>query len=71
MSGEKLAATARLIDAAGSRASALAREPEGAGTLSGLFIVSAEHVEEASAIARSCPMLRYGGRVVVRPIKPT
>lgn len=39
--------------------------------ITGLFVVSARTETEALAIARSCPHLRYGGGIVVRPITPT
>jgi hypothetical protein len=37
-----------------------------AGTLAGFFIVRASTGEEAFAIARQCPHLKYGGRVALR-----
>lgn len=37
----------------------------------GLFIITARTDEEAFAIARSCPHLRYGGTVSLRPIERT
>lgn len=37
-----------------------------AGNLTGLFIVRATSVEEAFALARQCPHLKYGGRVALR-----
>lgn len=40
------------------------------GTLGGFFVIAAETREQALEIARECPHLRYGGRVVVRPIDP-
>jgi hypothetical protein len=39
--------------------------------ITGLFILSAPTLEAALVIARTCPHLRYGGRIVVRPIVPT
>jgi hypothetical protein len=39
--------------------------------ITGFFIVSAPTSEAALVIARTCPHLRYGGRIVVRPIVPT
>jgi hypothetical protein len=39
--------------------------------LRGFFLISASNLEEAAAIARSCPHAQRGGRVVVRPIAPT
>ena len=43
----------------------------GSGHVTGFFVVSARTETEALAIARSCPHLRYGGGIVVRPIIPT
>lgn len=37
-----------------------------AGRLAGLFIVRASTGEEAVALARQCPHLKYGGRVLLR-----
>lgn len=37
-----------------------------AGRLAGLFIVRAGTMQEAAAIARQCPHLKYGGRVALR-----
>ena len=42
-----------------------------AGRITGLFVLSAPSEEAALAIARSCPHLRYGGGIVVRPIRST
>jgi hypothetical protein len=39
-------------------------------TPTGFFLVRARSLAEAEAIARTCPHLRYGGRVTVRPIDP-
>jgi hypothetical protein len=40
-------------------------------TLSGFFIVAAPTLDEAQAIADSCPHVQYGGRIEVRQIDPT
>ena len=37
----------------------------------GFFVIAARDEREALAIARTCPHLRYGGTVSVRPIEPT
>ena len=42
-----------------------------AGTMSGFFIIGASSEAEALAIARTCPHLRHGGRIAVRPVIPT
>lgn len=41
------------------------------GAVTGLFIVRASDLAAARRIALSCPHLRYGGRVVIRPIEAT
>ncbi len=40
------------------------------GVLGGMFLISAASYEEALAIARTAPHLRFGGRVAVRRITP-
>jgi hypothetical protein len=39
--------------------------------LSGYFVIEAANWEEAVALARTCPHLRYGGRIALRPVAPT
>ena len=41
------------------------------GTIDGMFIIRATNEAEAAAIARTCPHLRYGGWIALRPIIPT
>lgn len=41
------------------------------GSIAGLFIVRAADLENALVLARTCPHLRHGGSVVVRPIEAT
>lgn len=41
------------------------------GALGGFFLINATSLDEALRIARSCPHLRYGGAIEVRPIDPT
>lgn len=36
----------------------------------GFFVISASNFEDALAVARGCPHLRHGGRILVRPIAP-
>ena len=60
--GEKLGAREWML---GAGESAGRQEP------AGLFIIAARTDEEALAIARSCPHLRHGGTVSLRPIEPT
>jgi hypothetical protein len=39
--------------------------------LAGYFLIRAVDRRTALEIARSCPHVRYGGRIVVREIEPT
>ena len=45
--------------------------PPGASRLAGYFIVQADDRRAAAESARTCPQLRYGGRIVIREIEPT
>lgn len=40
-------------------------------TLSGFFIVAVPTLDDAQAIAGSCPHVQYGGRIEIRQIDPT
>jgi hypothetical protein len=62
ISGEELAEDARDLPAA---------PPSSEVSLPrGFFIVSAPDLAAAERIAATCPHLRYGGRIVVKPIVP-
>ena len=37
----------------------------------GYFVISAPSLDDAIAVARGCPHLKHGGRIVVRPIAAT
>ena len=67
VAGEKLADEAREV----TRSDVAATTPRDSAALAGFFIVSAATPAEAESIARSCPHLRRGGRIVVRRIEPT
>ncbi|MFN0149717.1 MAG: YciI family protein [bacterium] len=41
------------------------------GTLAGYFIIGAASYDDAVAITRDCPHLKYGGSIEVRRIEPT
>lgn len=43
--------------------------PPGAGRVTGLFVIQASDLSEAAAVAATCPHLRYGGGIEVRPIR--
>ncbi|HUQ14954.1 MAG TPA: hypothetical protein VM094_02780 [Gemmatimonadales bacterium] len=45
--------------------------PPGEPRLAGYFLIRAADRRTALEIARSCPHVRYGGRIVVREIEPT
>jgi hypothetical protein len=45
--------------------------PPGEARLAGYFLIRAADRRTALEIARSCPHVRYGGRIVVREIEPT
>ena len=40
-------------------------------SLGGYFVIAAPDLDAAVAIARTCPHLKHGGTVVIRPIDPT
>ena len=63
--GEELGNQAWPLGASGGNGRAMAQ------AITGLFVLIATGEAEALAIARSCPHLRYGGGIVVRPIQPT
>lgn len=44
--------------------------PDGTGDFVGYYLVQAPNREAALALARNCPHLKYGGRVVVRRVWP-
>lgn len=62
INGERLGDAVRSIGVPAASPAALMR---------GFFIVSARDLDEALDIARSCPHVRRGGSIVVRPLDPT
>jgi len=72
ISGEKLGSGASLLAAQGA---VVGVEPRDAvadvGRLAGFFVIGAAGDSAALAVARSCPHLRYGGRIVLRRIEAT
>lgn len=71
-SGHKLDATAWLLHGSDSEADVLTPPAaHRAAPLSGFFLLTTEDPREALEIARSCPHLRHGGEVLLRPIEPT
>lgn len=72
VSGEKLkSGERRLPGASPGDAPGTAPALAGMAELEGFFILSAPSMEEAEALARTCPHLKYGGVVTVREIDPT
>jgi hypothetical protein len=69
--GEELADSAQLLTPEQASAMRVPVPAEGPGALVGFFIVRAGDADEAGRIARTNPHLRYGGSIVIRPIKPT
>jgi hypothetical protein len=67
LAGEKLKSQELLI---GGSSEGLAPEVV-SQPISGYFVVVAPGLEGAVAVARSCPHLRHGGRITIRPIEPT
>lgn len=65
--GERLRDSARVVS---NRGESLLGPQEGSpfGEIAGLFIVTASGMADAVALATTRPHVRYGGRVVVRPI---
>lgn len=61
--GERLGDTAVTLSGPKGLASS------GAAQVGGYFLVAAADLGHALELARSCPHLRYGGRVVVQPIE--
>lgn len=68
--GEKLRDDTDLTIDPGGRTGEVAAVP-GASRLAGYFIVRADDRRAATEIARTCPHVRYGGRIVIREIEPT
>lgn len=55
----------------GSDSVVIADDSSGPNDFVGYFLVSARDREAAVRLARDCPHIKYGGRVVVRRINPT
>jgi hypothetical protein len=63
ISGEELSDMAAEVPGSATMETALsAPRPRG------YFIISTSNIDEAKRIAASCPHLRFGGRIVIRPI---
>lgn len=70
--GEQLAAAGILLERQADSIVVGERGPAAeAGALTGFFVIRAASEAEALSIARTCPHLKYGGRVAVRAIVGT
>ncbi len=69
VSGEKLDDREERLGAPGAPGAAAAVAPE--EEIRGYFVISAASLDDALAVARACPHLRHGGKIVVRPIAAT
>jgi hypothetical protein len=65
--GEKLQDSGALLAGAAAEERVL---ESAEGVLSGYFVIQAPDLAEALEVARSCPHLRHGGRIALRPIDP-
>ena len=72
VAGEKLGDDARLLTSAPTapEAPATGTAGDGANALRGYFVIRAPDFARALEVARTCPHLRRGGRILVRPIVP-
>jgi hypothetical protein len=68
--GEKLREDADLAIEPDGSTGEVAAVP-GASRLAGYFVVRADDRRAAAEIARTCPHVRYGGRIVIREIERT
>jgi hypothetical protein len=67
IAGEKLEDGGSVVSASGETA---APAPESSGAVAGYFVFEAKSLEDAVAIARSCPHVKHGGRITVRAVAP-
>jgi hypothetical protein len=75
VTGEKLGDDARLLTSArwapaAPAAPATGSSGDGANALRGYFVIRAPDLARALEVARTCPHLKRGGRILVRPIVP-
>jgi hypothetical protein len=67
VAGEKLGSEARLLTPASSEP---ARGSDAEDAIRGYFVIRAPDLARALEVARTCPHLKRGGRILVRPIVP-
>ncbi|MGH7537522.1 MAG: YciI family protein [Gemmatimonadales bacterium] len=72
LDGQKLFDSTRQLAAVDGEIRVASSElPGPAGRLGGYFIIGARDYDEAVAVAKTHPHLKYGGRIVIREIEPT
>jgi hypothetical protein len=70
LQGEKLKDEMRILTNAENPSEISAKElNQPVNTIKGYFLIEARDYEQAEAIARSCPHIKYGGRIEVREIE--
>jgi len=67
IAGEKLEDGGSVVSTAGESA---APPPGSSGAVAGYFVFEAKNLEDAVAIARSCPHVKHGGLITVRAVAP-
>jgi len=67
--GEKLAPEETILGAGAALGPARATPWAPESRLGGFFMIAARDQAEAVAIARGCPHLRYGGRIILRRVE--
>jgi hypothetical protein len=67
VTGEKLGGLSAHVSATAEAGWASGNDPE----LAGFFVIGARDLQDAIGMARTSPVVRHGGRIVVRPIEPT
>ena len=66
--GQPLEREGRVVSGKGGRTVADGPFAESKEAIGGYFLVTADSLDEAVAIAKQCPILEYGSTVEVRPI---
>lgn len=68
LAGNPLEAEGKVVSGKGGRVVADGPFAESKEAIGGYFLVQADSLEEAVAIAKDCPALAYGTKVEVRPV---
>jgi hypothetical protein len=70
VSAEKLSEATRVMTGSGDQV-AIAESADTDRVLGGYFLIKARNLDDALALAKTHPHLKYGGEVEVRPIENT